>query len=126
MKGVLRVSPLWGTGLFVGLLALIGLAPFSIFISEFRIVQAAIDARRAWTVVLFLLGTSIVFAGALRHAMAMAWEEPPELPASRPRVPLDVALVVTMLGALLVLGLVMPAPLRAAIEAAVRVLQGGA
>ncbi len=125
MKGVLRASPLWGTGLFAGLLALIGLAPFSIFISEFRIVQAAIDTRRLWTVVLFLVGTSIVFAGALRHAMAMAWEEPPRLPAPRPGSPLDLALVVTILTALLVLGLVMPASLRAAIDAAVRVLQGG-
>ncbi|MBE3135751.1 MAG: hydrogenase 4 subunit F, partial [Acidobacteria bacterium] len=43
MGGALRSSPLWGGGLFVGLLALIGVAPFAIFMSEFQIIRAAFD-----------------------------------------------------------------------------------
>ena len=44
MNGMLRVSPVWGIGIFVGLLALIGIAPFALFMSEFYILKAAIDS----------------------------------------------------------------------------------
>ena len=43
MNGMLRVSPVWGIGIFVGLLALIGIAPFALFMSEFYILKAAIS-----------------------------------------------------------------------------------
>ena len=45
MKGALGRSPVWGAGLFLSILALIGVAPFSLFMSEFLILKAAIDKR---------------------------------------------------------------------------------
>ena len=45
LRGITRLSPLWGTGLALSLLALIGVVPSAIFMSELLIVKAAIDAH---------------------------------------------------------------------------------
>ena len=45
MAGAMRRSPVWGIGFFGGVLALIGVAPFAIFMSEFQILRAAAMAK---------------------------------------------------------------------------------
>jgi len=52
MTRVLRVSPVWGSGLIGSLLALIGVAPFALFLSEFLIM------KRPWTTL--ILGCLLV------------------------------------------------------------------
>ena len=74
MTGVLRDSPVWGSGLIGSLLALIGVAPFALFLSEFLILKAALDGKAYVTAVLFLTGLAIVFIGAVGHAISMAWD----------------------------------------------------
>lgn len=76
MSGALKISPLWGTALFGAILALIGMAPFAIFMSKFQIVKAAIDAGSPWILVLFFLGVGTVFVGALRHLLPLMWGKP--------------------------------------------------
>jgi hydrogenase-4 component F len=123
MGGLLRASPLWGTGLVLSLLALIGLAPFALFLSELMLVRAAVDRRAYVALAGFLIGSSIVFVGALRHAIAMAWGPPAcEIPRDRPR-PTDAVVVWGCLAALVALGLWLPAPLRSALESAARIIQ---
>jgi hydrogenase-4 component F len=123
ITGTLRAVPLWGMGLFLSLLCLIGVAPFAVFMSEFQIVKAAVDGRSIAALIAFLLGAGVVFAGALRHALSMAWGGPPGGPApARVYAPIDAVLVYGTLAALLLLGLWMPWPLREAITQAARVL----
>ncbi|MBI4564216.1 MAG: hydrogenase 4 subunit F [Planctomycetes bacterium] len=125
MGGSLRSSPVWGTGLLAAVLALIGMTPFAIFMSELLIVRAAIDTRSIVSLVVFLAGTGTVFVAALRHAVRMAWGDPVgERPPAR-ATPLDVALVAMPLGVILVLGLWLPGPLARAIEGAAAVIRGG-
>jgi hydrogenase-4 component F len=124
MRGVLRAAPVWGFGLFVSLLALIGVAPFAIFMSEFQLLKAAVDTHHTWAVIFFLAGTGVVFAGALRHAMSAAWEEPPEDLEPENAGPIDRVLMWSSLAAILALGLVMPAGLRLAIGQAARIVGG--
>jgi hydrogenase-4 component F len=125
MAGAMRRAPLWGVGFFGSVLALIGVAPFALFMSEFQILRAAADARAFWAVVLFLLGAGIVFVGALAHAMGPAWGDEVSAPRLQPISRTDRLLVWGALGLLLALGLWMPEPLRAALEAAARVVEGG-
>ena len=49
IAGALRADRLWGAALLVSLLALIGVAPFSIFMSEYQLLRAAVGAG-AWLV----------------------------------------------------------------------------
>jgi hydrogenase-4 component F len=113
LSGSIRRSPVWGLGLFGGILALIGMAPFALFMSEFQVLKAALDRGSAWMAVLYLSGLAVVFIGALGHAISLAWGKPE--PESEPVKAggLEPVLVLVPLLALLLLGLWMPRPLHA-------------
>jgi hydrogenase-4 component F len=123
MSGSLRSAPVWGTGLFGSLLALIGVAPFAIFMSEFQVLKAAMDSRAILSLILFLAGASVVFVGALKHAVAMAWGEPSPLVEAEHAGKIEVLLVLAPLAILLLLGLWMPGPLWNILKQAAAVLE---
>jgi len=122
MNGVLKTSPIWGAGIFGSILALIGMAPFALFMSEFQIMRAAVDTRSFVWLGLFLVGASVVFVGALGHALQIAWKPAATQPLPERATILDGILVFLPLGALLLLGLWLPEPLRQAIASAAAVL----
>ena len=124
IKGVLHTSPLWGGGLFVALLALVGTAPFALFLSEFLIVRAAWDCAAYWPLALLLAGLAIVFIGVLRKAIPMAWEPPETAPTPLTAHRAEALLVGVPLLLLLVLGLWLPSPLRTMLAQASAILGG--
>jgi hydrogenase-4 component F len=124
MAGALRAAPVWGKGLFGSMLALIGVAPFAIFLSEFLILRAAAKTGSYWTMGLFLAGAGIVFAGALQHAVNIVWGEPSVTPGKEQAGFVDKALVAVSLGALLVLGLWIPDALSRMLDDAARIVGG--
>ncbi len=122
IKGMLKVSPLWGGGLLAGLMALIGVAPFALFISEFLTVRAAWQRAAYWPMGLLLFGLGLVFIGVLRKAIPMAWEVPESAPKPPPTHRAEALLVWLPLALLLLLGLWIPRPLGAMIAQAAAVL----
>jgi len=127
MTGALRASRLWGGGFFVSMLALIGVAPFAVFMSEFQLLRASLGTGAVAAAVLFLAGTAVVFVGALRHVTSVVWGSPSvdPPPAAAPGA-LEWSLVVVPLAALLLLGLWMPPALWRFIERAAAVVGGRA
>ncbi len=125
MAGAARHAPIWGRAFFLSMLALIGVAPFAIFMSEFQILKAAADRGAFVVMALFLGGAAIVFVAALQHAIKTAWDSPVMQPAPERADLAERALVVVPLAALLVLGLWMPGCLRDALEQAAGVIRGG-
>lgn len=118
-------SRLWGMAIFIAILALIGSAPFSLFMSEFQILKAAVDSSSYFALVVFLLGTGAVFVGALLHAIPITWGEA----HTRNLLPiksslLEKGLVLLPILALLLLGLWMPNTLEQALLQATSVVQG--
>jgi hydrogenase-4 component F len=124
MTGTVRRARLWGWGLLLSFLALIGAAPFAIFMSELLVLKAAIDARALAVLILVLLGTATVFVGALRHAIAMAWGSHDGPASGRTATAVDGGAVFACVAILILLGLWMPPPLLATIEAAARIIGG--
>ncbi|HUN55080.1 MAG TPA: proton-conducting transporter membrane subunit [Smithella sp.] len=123
MNGSMRISPVWGIGIFCSILALIGIAPFALFISEFQLLKAAIDKGATVSLVLFLLGAGIVFIGALGHAIPLAWGRPHSTaPVSRASF-VEFILVFAPLSILLLLGIWMPQPLQSALNASADVIR---
>lgn len=127
VSGALRADRLWGLALVVSLLALIGVAPFSIFMSEYQLLRAAVGAE-AWLVLgLFLTGSGVVFVSALRHMIDMAYGSPGEQPPrTMPDSRLATPIVAVAIALLLILGLWMPLSLSEAIGSAAAVLAGRA
>lgn len=123
MSGSLRISPIWGTGIFASILILIGIVPFSVFMSEFLLLKAAIDSNRLLVVFLFLTGTGIVFVGTLRYALPLAFSEPDASIAPLPAKKLDAFLVITPLLLLLAFGIWMPKPMQNILNHAAAIIQ---
>ncbi len=125
ISGALHVTPLWGGGLLGSLLALIGIAPFSIFISELLIVKAALQADAVIPLIFFLIGSSAVFVGALQHLIPITWGKGRAGKGLRAdRGPAENLLVFASLGLLLILGLWMPEGLQKVLEQAAGIVGG--
>jgi hydrogenase-4 component F len=108
MKGFLGIAPLAGTLLLMGAFSLAGTPPFSIFVSELRIVQAGIASGRYAAVAVFLLMVVIIFAGLIHHVGQMVFGTA-EPSADRGREPVTPLLGMTLLAAvMLLLGLCIP------------------
>lgn len=75
IRGLLRIQPVIGSLLILGVFAITGAPPFGIFISEIAIISAGFDGS-GWDIavsvaVVLLLG--VVFAGFLRHLLGMVY-----------------------------------------------------
>jgi hydrogenase-4 component F len=122
MGGAVGRAGAWGLGIFVSVVALIGVAPFSLFMSELQILLEGVSQGAMVTTVVFLVGLGVAFVGALAHAIAVAWGDSPGGDKVRSSA-LEWALFVAMGSALLALGLWMPGPLQSLLRQAVAVVQ---
>jgi hydrogenase-4 component F len=111
VSGLLRVMP-WTGGLFAaGMLAVIGLPPFGMFVSEFALVRAGFAAGRPVVIGLVLALLAIGFVGVIAHLNRMLYGPVPTGVAvgegsGWALVPLACCAVFLM-----VLGLTVPAPI---------------
>jgi hydrogenase-4 component F len=112
VSGLLKVMP-WTGGLFAaGVLAVVGLPPFGLFISEFALFRAGFAAGRPWLMGLVLALLTVAFISMIGHLNRMLYGAPAAgVTAGEgnawPLVPLGLCMV-----ALVVLGLTLPAPLQ--------------
>lgn len=71
----MHICPTWSAGLLLALLTLIGAAPFAIFLSKFKVIQAIVGQEKWLALVVLLLASSLVFITILRYAMSMSWKK---------------------------------------------------
>jgi len=76
IRGISRSLPQTSAALVVGGLAIVGLPPFSLFISEFAILSQAFGDGRYFVAILFLVILSVVFGGFAHHLLGMLCGEP--------------------------------------------------
>jgi hydrogenase-4 component F len=121
VSGLLRTMP-WTGGLFAaGLLAVIGLPPFGLFISEFALFRAGFAANRPWLMGLVLALLAVAFVSMIGHLNRMLYGAPAAGTAvgegrAWPLVPLGMCMA-----ALVVLGLTLPAPLQTLLQRIVEI-----
>jgi hydrogenase-4 component F len=121
VSGLLKTMP-WTGGFFAaGVLAIIGLPPFGLFISEFALFRAGFAADRPWLMGLVLALLTIAFVSMIGHLNRMLYGAPP----ADTRVGEDGKWQLVPLGmclaALVALGVTLPAPLRTLLERIVEV-----
>jgi hydrogenase-4 component F len=122
VTGLLRVMPWTGALFAAGMLALIGLPPFGLFVSEFLLIQAAVVNRRLWLAAIVLLFLLTAFISLLSHLNRMLYGPPPEgVRAGEPRGWPILALLVPV-AILVVLGMALPAPMSALLQQSVGTL----
>jgi len=113
VSGLLATMPVTG-GLFAaGMIALIGLPPFGLFLSKFAVLRAGFAADRAWLMAAVLGFLVVAFVSLMAHLNRMLYGAPPaEVAVGETRrwglVPLGLCAVI-----LVALGLTVPRPLEA-------------
>jgi hydrogenase-4 component F len=120
--GALEASPALGTMLVIAGLGLVGLPPAATFVSEWLTLAGGFASGHGTAARVALLALVVVFLGLTFHWSRMALGRPREglrdpLPAGS-HAPLWL-----LAGTLLVLGVYLPAPVRALIEQAARVVR---
>jgi hydrogenase-4 component F len=106
-----------------GILALVGLPPFGLFLSEFLIVRAAILDGRLWLTAAVLLLLLVAFVSLLRHLNRMLYGDPPPSVVVGENRGWRLALLAVPIALLLALGVVLPSPLAALLNHSVSSLQ---
>jgi hydrogenase-4 component F len=136
VSGVLKVLPVSGACWIAGFLAITGVPPFGLFVSELLIVKAALDGGRPLVAALFLVLLGVVFVAMASAVLGMTQGRTVKLSALRGyrayageqrREPvLAVAPPLILAGVVLWLGLYLPHWLSAFLNAASALLGGHA
>ena len=109
MQGMIRLMPFAGTGMFLGLFALVGMPPFSIFISKLLILIAAFQGKYYLLAAFTLIFIALAFAGLLYHISRVVLGNMPQTTAAV-KEPLSSKLALLFLG-VFILGFGLKIPL---------------
>jgi hydrogenase-4 component F len=107
IRGLTVTHPILGWGLVLGVVAISGLPPFGIFMSEFLVVTSAF-AREPLLAVLFVFGLLVAFGALIWRVIELSFGEPQGsvAPAKASYVPMFLHL-----GMVLAAGIYLPAPM---------------
>lgn len=123
VKGIFRKRAFVGAVFFLGVLAIAGMPPFSIFVSEFLILSAGFAAAQFIPCSILLVLLALIFVGFLKHGNRMAFGEAEKAPAPGKSLLMDGVLCVGVV-LILVMGVYIPGPLQQLLSAASRVVNG--
>jgi hydrogenase-4 component F len=122
VRGLLRVMP-WTGGLFAaGLLALIGLPPFGLFITEFALFRAGFARNHPWLMGVALALLAVAFVALINHLNRMLYGPPPDGVMVGEVNGWRLAPLLLSVAVLVVLGLTLPAPLATLLNQIVRIV----
>jgi len=129
IKGVIKAMPVTGILLLIGGLAIAGMPPFNIFLSEFLVMTAGFGAGQFLAAAVMVLLLVVVFAGFLRHMVTIVFGSPssgkqfPAVSGSRTdgMGALAIAPMIILAALVIVLGFYIPQPLQTLIRDAVQV-----
>ena len=104
IRGLVKVSPVLGWGMLLGVFAILGLPPFGVFASEFLIITSAMR-ELPWAAPILLLALGVAFASILARVLPMVFGETTATPLTHAPALLPIFL---HLGLALLLGLTIP------------------
>jgi hydrogenase-4 component F len=123
VTGLLRVMPWTGALFAIGVLSLVGLPPFGLFVSEFLLVRAAIAADRVWLAGLVLALLLTAFVSLVGHLNRILYGDAPEAVATGERAAWPLVALTISAGVLVVFGVALPAPVAALVRQCVELLR---
>lgn len=125
IRGAVRALPVTGPLLVAGVLAITGMPPSALFLSEFAIVAAGFAGGRAWVAALVLAAIGLAFAGMLLHLREMAFGEIPHGIATGEQMSWGEVPLLLLLALCLLLGIWVPPWMADGIRQVAALLEGG-
>lgn len=118
MGGLTVTHPVLGWGLVLGVVAIAGLPPLGIFMSEFLVVSSTFS-RAPWLVLILVFGILVALGGLFLRLNTIAFGEPrgPSAPAEASYVPMFAHLAIVFMA-----GIYLPPPLVAGFQNVARLL----
>lgn len=110
ISGLKQAMPWTGSLFAAGTLALMGLPPFGLFVSEFLLVRAAVAAGHPWLAIAIGFVLLTAFVSLVRHLNRMLYGPVPTGVTVGERGAWPVLALTACLGVSIVLGLVLPVP----------------
>ncbi|MCD1126638.1 hydrogenase 4 subunit F [Jinshanibacter sp. LJY008] len=110
IKGVMKVAPVTAILFAGGALALGGMPPFNIFISEFMLVTAGIQSGKIAVIIITLLLLTIVLAGLVRMVAGTVLGPGPEAVAKGELGSMTTLPIAVLMVLMLIMGLHIPQP----------------
>jgi len=124
IRGMARSLPWTGSALILGALAITGMPPFGLFVSELLILTAAFSTAHCFIAVLMLAAISVVFGALLHHFQYMLMGKPEDVHVQQQALQGSWFVVMGVCAlCLLVLGVHIPAAFAAVLRGAMAVLQ---
>jgi hydrogenase-4 component F len=123
MRGMARALPWTSSALIVGAVAIVGMPPFGLFVSELAVLGAAFSQAHYFIAVLMLAGISVVFGALLHHFQQMLSGDSPKKPATPKVLVSEFAPMAICAACLLVLGVRIPNVFANILHGAMAVLQ---
>lgn len=122
VRGLLKAMPWTGAMFAAGLLALMGLPPFGLFISEFALFRAGFATHHPWLMGTALLLLLVAFVSFINHLNRMLYGAVPDGVVAGDMKRGHMTLLLLSLVVLTVLGLTLPAPLETLLHQIVRMV----
>jgi len=122
IKGVLKTLPITGIIFFVGFLAIVGIPPFGLFITEYYIGLAGISVYPVLTII-FIVFLVLVFIGMLKQITGMLFNKPQDEIETGESNVWTVAPLVALTILLFILSIYMPTGLKTLISTAALALK---
>jgi len=118
MGGLTVTHPVLGWGLVLGVVAIAGLPPLGIFMSEFLVVSSTFS-REPWLVLILVFGILVALGGLFLRLNTIAFGEPcgPSAPAEASYVPMFTHLAIVFMA-----GIYLPEPLVTGFQNVARLL----
>jgi hydrogenase-4 component F len=124
IRGVLRVLPFTGVMMLIGVLAVAGMPPFSIFFSELLIISAAFLKGSYLVAGLLLAFIAVIFGALVFHFGRVLFGQPPkDMPVSAEPLPAVLAFLF-LLFFICVMGLAIPETIDRLLLAAAALVRG--
>jgi hydrogenase-4 component F len=124
IRGVLAASPDSGPGLVLSTLVVGGLPPSAVFAAEVAIVVGGVETGWIFPAAVAAVLLALAFAALASHAVRLAWGTPRRRVAVQRRSAAQAGVMFVPLGALVILGVWTPEPVRQAIDSIILVLRG--
>ncbi len=126
ITGIIKVMPVTGMLFVVGGLALVGMPPFNIFLSEFLILGAGLKSGQFLATAIIILFLVVTFAVFLRHVIRMVFGNPPPEIKNESMGKLAIIPVVILGALVFILGVYIPEQLQTLVHNASDIInQGG-
>ncbi|MBC3804021.1 hydrogenase 4 subunit F [Acetobacterium fimetarium] len=126
ISGLFKMLPVTGVVFLLGLFAIGGTPPFSVFASEIVVISAIFQEKNFLVGGLLILLLAIIFTGIVVTLFKLFYgtDIPKETPPGELNIP-GVIVIVLLLGIITVMGLYIPNELRILIDQAVEIVIGG-